>query len=154
MGWEDEFQELKSGLAERIKACEKERPGLEPIRARERERFTATKSIENSATLYRDGKLMLEADTDNNTFNHALRERVLLIVLDKAGSTIGVTSEMHCTLRSGFNPFGPPRCGRVLQFPRDVGRRAETLHIFQKDANSPGHHFEKFYNAAMVERQR
>lgn len=152
-GWDDEFQELKSGLVEKIKACGKERPGPEPIRATERERFTSTKLMETRATLYRDGKLMVEADTDNSTFDHALRGRVLLIVLDKAGSTIGVTNEMSCTLRGGFNPFGPPRCGRDVfsqQFPRDVGRRAERLHIYQKDANSPGHHLEKIFNAAVV----
>jgi hypothetical protein len=150
-GWEDEFQELKSGLVEKIKACEKERPGPEPIRAAEWEWFTSTKFMATKATLYRDGKLMIEADTDNDTFDHALRGRVLLIVLDKAGSTIGVTNVMHCTLRGGFNPFGSPRSGRdvfALKFPQDVGRRAHRLHIYQKDANS--HHLEKIFNAAKV----
>ena len=109
--------------------------------------------MKTKATLYREGKLIVEADTDNSTFDHALRGRVLLLVLDKAGSIIGVTEELHCTLRGGFNPFGPPREGRdvfFLQFPRDVGRRAEHLHIYQKDAKSPGHHFEKALNAAKV----
>ncbi|KAF8961824.1 root hair defective 3 GTP-binding protein-domain-containing protein [Flammula alnicola] len=144
--WEHEFQELQSGLANRIKACEKERKVPSPIQATKTEWVTSTKLMTTKATLYRDGKLMVEVDTNNNTFNHALRGRVVVIVLDKEGSTIAVTNEMHCTLRGGFNPFGSPRCGRDVfsqQFPQDVGRAAT-------DANSPGHHLEKFLKAAQV----
>ena len=40
---------------------------------------------------------------------------------------------MYCTLRGGFNPFGPERHGRdifSLQFPRDVGKRADRVDIY------------------------
>jgi len=136
--WVPEFRALQSGLAEKIKICEKGREvPPTPIQAKKTEWITSTKFIETNATLYRDGKLMVEVDTDNKTFDYALRGRVVILVLDKEGFTIGETNKFHCTLRGGLNPFGSPRCGRdtfLQQFPQDVGMRAVCLNIFQTDA--------------------
>ena len=151
--WAYEVQDLKSGLAARLNACKNERKAASPVEATKTEWLTSTKWMSTQATLYRNGKLILLVDTDNETFNHALRGRVVVVVVDENGSEIGVTDTMFCTLRGGFNPFGPDRDGRdmfSLQFPRDVGMRAARVDIYQRDGGSPGHHLEKIMKAVKV----
>jgi hypothetical protein len=92
-----------------------------------------------NATLYRDGKLMVEINTDCENHFYGLRGRAVIVVCDADGNAIGVTEELCCTTRGGIlDPFTPSFGKNIfsLQFPQDVGERAVRLDIMQRD-NAP-----------------
>lgn len=97
-----------------------------PIEALKKEEVASDKYMTTTATLYRNGKLIVQVYTDNDNFWHALRGRVVVVVRDKDGHAIGGTAELSCSFRgsssgwessSGTDTFS-------LQLPEDVARRA------------------------------
>ncbi|KAF8960227.1 root hair defective 3 GTP-binding protein-domain-containing protein [Flammula alnicola] len=139
--WENEFEELQSGMVDRIKACERERNASRPIQAFKQQLVASGRWMTTKATLYRDGKLLVDADTDSVSMFHGLRGRVLIGVRDGAGNAIGVTNEMRCTTRGGASdPFTPSSGIDIfsLKFPGDVGRRAAGLDIYHGHGAPPG----------------
>ena len=122
------------------------------IEASKSEEVASDKYMTTKATLYRNGKLMVEVYTDNDNFWHALRGHVVVVVSDKDGNAIGGTEELSCSFRgsssgwessSGTDTFS-------LQLPEDVARRAAVLDIYQKDGRSPGNRLQKFMHALEV----
>ncbi|KAF8124861.1 root hair defective 3 GTP-binding protein-domain-containing protein [Mycena galopus ATCC 62051] len=150
--WEREFEELQSGLVDRIKACRKERSATDPIRATKDELVNSGRWITTKATLYRDGKLVVEAYTSSVHALNGLRGRILIVVKDKHGNAIGMTNELRCTTRGGaLDPFTDSSGDDlfVLKFPRDVGRRAAGLDIYQGN-KSLAHTFAFFWKLTQI----
>ena len=82
-----------------------------------------------------------------------LRGRVLVVVRDKDGNAIGVTNELRSsTACGGFDPFCPSyqRDIFTLQFPRNVGRRAAAMDIYQRDGGSLGNVLNQFLEVAKI----
>ena len=94
-----------------------------------------------TATLYRNGKLVVEVDADCDDLMHGLRGHVLVVVRDGDGNASGATNVLHCTTRGGiWDPSTPSSRKDVfhLQFPEDVARRAVSLDIYQANGGSLG----------------
>ena len=72
------------------------------IEASKSEEVASDKYMTTKATLYRNGKLMVEVYTDNDNFWHALRGHVVVVVSDKDGNAIGGTEELSCSFRGQF----------------------------------------------------
>ncbi|KAJ6568689.1 root hair defective 3 GTP-binding protein-domain-containing protein, partial [Mycena capillaripes] len=151
--WEREFEELQSGMVDRIKACERERSATDTIQATKKELIDSGRWMITEATLYRDGKLLVKAHTSSVSALNGLRGRILVVVRDKHGNVIGMTKELRCTTRGApFVPFTASSSGNdlfTLEFPRDVGRRAAGLDIFHGD-ESLGHTFEDFLKVTRI----
>jgi hypothetical protein len=150
--WEREFEELQSGMVDRIKACERERSATDPIQTTEKELVNPGRWMITKATLYRDGKLLVEAHTSSVSAFHGLRGRILVVVRDKHGNVIGMTNELRCTTRGGASDPFTRSSGNdlfTLQFPRDVGRRAAGLDIYHGDG-SLGHTFARFLKITRI----
>lgn len=122
------------------------------IEASKSEEVASDKYMTTTATLHRNGKLMVEVYTNNDNFWHALRGHVVVVVRDKDGNAIGGTAELSCSFRgsssgwessSGIDTFS-------LQLPEDVARRAAVLDIYQKDGRSPGNRLQKFLHALEI----
>jgi len=109
---------------------------MEPLRADKTDVVGYKKTVTTTATLYRDGTLMVDAVTDCNNNFHGLRGRIMVVVLDQGGRAIGVTQEMRCTTRGGILDIFTPSSGRdnfAQKFPEIVGQAAANLEIFHGD---------------------
>jgi hypothetical protein len=141
LDWEFELEELRRGMVQLTKVCEQERKSKIPIRVSRTGSVGGDKSMTTTATLYRNGKLVVEVDTDCDDMWHGLRGRVLVVVRDGDGKACGVTDLLHCTTRGGtFDPFTPSSGTDIfhLQFPENVARKAVTLDIYQANGGTFG----------------
>jgi hypothetical protein len=89
-----------------------------------------------SATLYRDGMLVVNVFTDCANPFYGLRGRVVVVVRDGHGHAIGMTAEIRCATRGGLlDPFmySSGRETFLQKLPPDVGERAVDLDIWQSD---------------------
>ena len=120
-----------------------------PIVASKREEVASDKYMTTEATLYRNGRLVVDVYTDNDNFWHALRGHVLVILRDKDGKEIGVTGELSCSFRGSSSGWESSSGTDIftLQFPEEIAGRVVALDIHQKDGRSPGNHFNKLVNA-------
>ena len=112
-----------------------------PIRVSRTASVGSDKSMTTTATLYRNGKLVVEVDTDCDDLMHGLRGRVLVVARDGDGNASGATNVLHCTTRGGVWDPSTPSSGKdvfYLQFPEDVARRAVSLDIYQANGGSLG----------------
>ncbi|KAJ7440418.1 hypothetical protein B0H11DRAFT_2205301 [Mycena galericulata] len=94
------------------------------------------KTMESTATLYRDGRLSVDVWTECNNPMHGLRGRVLVIVYDEHHNAIARSQEIRCDTRGGvLDPFTPSsgRQSFVQQFPQEIGQQAAGLGILQAD---------------------
>lgn len=114
---------------------------MEPLRAEKEDVVGYRKTVRTTATLYRDGTLMVDAVTDCNNNFHGLRARITVVALDGSGRAVGVSQEMCCTTRGGILDIFTPSSGRdkfAQKFPESVGEEAVTLQIFQDDDTGMG----------------
>ncbi|KAJ7215677.1 hypothetical protein B0H12DRAFT_1154577 [Mycena haematopus] len=106
-----------------------------------RQEVGSRKTMESTATLYRDGRLSIDVWTECNNLTQGLRGRVLVIVYDTHHNAIARSQEMRCHTRGGvLDPF-TPSSGRqvfVQQFSREVGERAAGVGILQADETGFG----------------
>lgn len=80
--------------------------------------------------------------------NHGLRGRVLVVIRDKHGNTIGMTNELHCIYYSWWWPgffHSVLRQEHIfyLRFPRSVFRQAVGMDIYQSNGGSLGNVLQK-----------
>ncbi len=109
---------------------------MEPLRAQKQDVVGYKKTVATTATLYRDGTLMVDAVTDCNNSFHGLRGRITVLALDQGGRAVGVSQEMRCTTRGGLLDVFTCSSGRdtfTHKFPESVGQEAVTLEIFHGD---------------------
>ncbi|PPQ99267.1 hypothetical protein CVT24_009312 [Panaeolus cyanescens] len=134
---EPESQQFMDGLAERATIREREKKLFNaPIRVTKEDNVGSRKTMTTSATLYRDGKLVVDVYTRTRKNNEGLRGRVLVVVVDVNGNAVGISNELRCTTRGGvWDPFTPSSGHDQfhLQLPADVGRAAFSLDIYQTD---------------------
>jgi len=140
LDWEFELEELRRGMVQLTKACEQERKSKIPIRVSRKGSVGSDKSMTMTATLYRNGKLVVEVDTDCDDMWHGLWGRVLVVVRDGDGKACGATNLLHCTTRGGtLDAFTPSSSGMDifhLQFPENVTRKVVMLDIYQANGGT------------------
>ena len=139
LDWESELEELRRGMAQLAKVCEQERMFKIPIRVSQTRSVGSDKSMTTTATLYRNGKLIVEVYTDCDDFWHGLRGRVLVVVRDGDGEASGATDLLRCATRGGKLDPSTPSSGTDifhLQLPENVARKAVTLDIYQADGGT------------------
>ena len=92
-----------------------------------------------TATLYRNGKSVVEVDAHCDDNLHGLLGRVLVVVRDGDGKACGATNLLHCTTRGGtFDPFFLSSETDIfhLQFLENVTRKAVKLDIYQANGGT------------------
>ena len=139
LDWEFELEELRRGMAQLAKVCEQERKSKIPIRVSRTASVGSDKSMTTTATLYRNGKLIVEVYTDCDDFWHGLRGRVLVVVRDGDGEASGATDLLRCATRGGKLDPSTPSSGTDifhLQLPENVARKAVTLDIYQANGDT------------------
>ncbi len=97
------------------------------------------KFMRTSATLYRNGSLMVSAYTRNTHWSEGLRGRVLVVCVDSMGNAMWVSPLFQCTTRgSRGDVFTSSRGTDLFQanFPSAVGKYTHYLDIYQGDAGS------------------
>ena len=113
-----------------------DRARVAPLEAIQTDSVGYEKSMTTKATLHRDGKVVVKSSTSCHDMFHGLRGRVLIVLRDVNGDTIGVTDKMCCTTRGGLLDFLTPSFGDdtfFLEFPREVASLATVLDIWQAD---------------------
>ena len=153
LDWEFELEELRRGMVQLTKFYEQERKSKIPIRISQTASVGGDKSMTTTATLYRNGKLIVAVDTDCDDPWHGLWGRVLVVVRDGDGNASGVTNVLHCTTRGGtFDPFTPSSGTDMfhLQIPEHVAREAVMLNIYQADGGSFGGKLDRILKAGNV----
>jgi len=125
---------------------------VSPIRVSRTASVGSDKSMTTTATLYRNGKLVVEVDTDCDDLMHGLRGRVLVVVRDGDGNASGATNMLHCTTRGGVWDPSTPSGKDVfhLQFLEGVARRAVSLDIYQANGGSLGGALNRILQAGNV----
>ena len=136
LDWEFGLEELRRGMIQLTKVCEQERKSkISHSHSCFRTGSVCDdKSMTTTATLYGNGKLVVEVDTHCEGNWHGLWGRVLVVVRDGDGKACGATNLLHCTTRGGtFDPFIPSSGTDIfhLQIPENVARKAVTLDIYQ-----------------------
>jgi len=61
---------------------------MEPLRAQKQDVVGYKKTVTTTATLYRDGTLVVDAVTDCNNSFHGLRGRITVLALDQGGRAV------------------------------------------------------------------
>jgi len=111
------------------------------VQAMKTEEVGTRKTMTTTVALYRDGTLIVNVFTDCENHFYGLRGRVLIIIRDKNGCAIGVSSEICCETRGGLLDIFTYSSGRETfsqKFLDDVGERAVGLDIWQSDGKSFG----------------
>ncbi|KLO19886.1 hypothetical protein SCHPADRAFT_44860 [Schizopora paradoxa] len=114
---------------------------MEPIRAEREDVVGYGKTVKTTATLYRDGTLLVNAETKCTNNFHGLRARITVLILDGNQQAIGVSQEMRCTTRGGVLDIFTPSSGRDQFRQRcsdPIGERAVSLEISQSDDTGMG----------------
>ena len=89
------------------------------------------------ATLYRDGKMVLQVDTCSNNILYGLYGRVVIIVRDEEDRAIAMSEQLKCQTRGGKADIFTPSSGRNIFFinwPEEIGGHAKALDIYQSEA--------------------
>ncbi len=110
-----------------------------PVTASETEAVGYKKRMETTATLYRNGQLVIDTFTRNDNWTGALRGRVLVLVVDDRGRAIWVSRDWQCTTRCSIWDPSCASYGRQTfteKFPDAVGQHAAKLDIYQADTAS------------------
>jgi hypothetical protein len=97
------------------------------------------KFMQTTATLYRDGKLVVSPYTKNDNWGAGLRGRVLVVCVDTVGQAICVSQDWGCTTRCSVPDFSCASSGTDLfseQFPATIGRYTNRLDIYQAETPS------------------
>ena len=82
LDWEFELEELRRGMVQLTKVYEQERKSKIPIRVSQTASVGGDKSMMTTATLYRNGKLIVAVDTDCDDPWHGLWGRVLWCAME------------------------------------------------------------------------
>ena len=121
------------------KICEQEKKSKIPICVSRTRSVGGGKSMTMTATLYRNGKSVVEVDAHCDGNWHGLWGRVLAVVRDGDGKACGATNLLHCTTRGGtVDPFFPSSETDIfhLEFLENVARKAVTLDIYQANGGT------------------
>lgn len=106
------------------------------IKYAERETVGRRKVMETTATLFRNGLLVMETLSECNHWCEGLRGRVFAICIDTQGRAIWVTKEYKCTTRGSiFDPTCPSQGKDVFQenIPEIIAQQTNALDIVQDD---------------------
>ena len=110
-----------------------------PITASKDQRVGDEKRLTTTATLYRDGLLVLDVFSKCTHPFEPLRGDVAVVAVNAAGRAHWVSEIVECTTAAGiFDPSYPSQWRQSFsrRFPEAVARRTARLEIFQ--ANRPG----------------
>ncbi|WP_155523998.1 hypothetical protein [Nodosilinea nodulosa] len=106
------------------------------VKHKERETVGNRKVMETSATLYRNGFMVIETLTDCNNWTEGLKGRVFVVCIDSLGRAIWVTKEYKCTTRGSKFDVTCPRKGKdnfQETVPEVVAQMTSSLDIVQDD---------------------
>jgi hypothetical protein len=94
------------------------------------------KRMDTTATLYRDGRLVVDSYTRNDNWTGALRGRTFVVVADAQGRSIWASRIFEDPTRCSILDPGCASYGRVTHielFPEAVGQYVEQLDIYHAD---------------------
>ena len=126
---------------------------LHILRSTKSEEVGNSKWMTTSATLSRDGTLIIDVYTNNQNPFKGLRGRVLVIAYDSEGNALGMSKVLRCKTRGGGLDFFTSSAGRetfVEKMGAQAGQRAVALDIWQEDAESPGGQIQKAINLMRI----
>jgi hypothetical protein len=111
----------------------------EPVRASKETVVGMGKTIKTDATLYRDGRLVVNTYTQNDNWAAGLRGHVFLIGYDVGGRAILVSQDHVCTTRCSVPDLSCASRGTNLfteAFPAPFGQYTMNLDIYHSDGAS------------------
>jgi len=107
---------------------------VQAIQASRTDTVGEAKTMNTTATLYRDGTLICNVMTDCRDPLHGLWGRVLVTIIDRDSCAIGSSEPINCATRGGTLDLFTPSSGQetfVQRMAEDVARRAVRLDIHQ-----------------------
>ena len=96
--------------------------------------------IDVTATLYRDGLLMVESQERNNNDFHGMRGRIRVVCVQGNGASCAMSPDFQCETRgSRWDVFTPNQgySSFSVQLPQVVGQYTAYLHIYASQGRDP-----------------
>jgi hypothetical protein len=130
--WTAELQELQNALEDVVRARKRDR--ATPLTVNRDDDVALGKIMRTTATLYRDGRLIVKISTSCKNWFIGFAGRALVAIRDADANAIGVTEQLRCSDRGSLFDWSRPCDGDdvfTLEFPPEIARRAVGLDIWQ-----------------------
>ena len=110
-----------------------------PVNKHQRNEVGWGKFMDTNATLYRDGRLICSAKTENHNWTGGLRGRLLVVGVDVRGNACWVSQEMWCTTRCSIPDISCASFGTdtlAESWPTEAAQIVDYIDLYQADAAS------------------